>query len=147
MMNIVSGRVTELDGIRVVQDEEEAAKALANGETVCRFEYGDSMHPILRHGEYAKLTPVTDKSQVKRGDAVFCRMPPFKGEGMSEGYLMTHMVWEISDCGHDGELWFKIGSTSTSIYGWTKDILAIATGMNYADEGILAEPEGIVERV
>lgn len=112
----------EIDGIRVVQDERDVFEALKNGETVCRFEWGDSMDPILKNGEYAVLTPIKSPREVKRGDAVFCRM--------HGNYFMTHMVWEISDCCHDGKIWFKIGSTGTSIYGWTNEVLAIAHGMN-----------------
>ena len=113
----------EINGIRVVQDEDEVVKALANGETVCRYEWGDSMFPILRNGEYANLIPIKDISEVKRGDAVFCRMP--------EGYCMTHQVWEISDSGYDGKPWFKIGSTMSTIFGWTQEVLAIAKGTDH----------------
>ena len=110
----------EINGVRVVESELETIQAIKNGETVCRYEWGDSMTPVLKNGEYAILTPIKDINEVQRGDAVFCRMP--------EGYYMTHMVWEISRCGHDGRPWFKIGSTGSSIYGWTQDVLAIAKG-------------------
>jgi len=113
----------EINGVRVVQSTEEVVEALAKGETVCRYEWGDSMTPVLKNGEYANLTPIKDINEVQRGDAVFCKMP--------EGYYMTHMVWEISRCGHNGRPWFKIGSTGTSIYGWTQDVLAIATGTDH----------------
>ena len=69
----------EINGIRVVQSDEEVVKALKNGETVCRYEWGDSMTPVLKNGEYANLTPIKDINEVQRGDAVFCRMP--------EGYI------------------------------------------------------------
>lgn len=123
-MEIVKSPTT-IHGIRVVQDEEEARKALMNGETVCRFEYGKSMEPILRNGEYAKLTPITNVDEIKRGDAVFCRV---------HGVLMTHMVWEISDCSYNGEKWFKIGSSMSSIFGWTNEVYAIARGMNVQEK-------------
>jgi hypothetical protein len=110
----------EIQGVRVVETDEEVVEALEKGEAVCRYEWGDSMTPVLKNGEYAILTPIKDISEVQRGDAVFCKMP--------EGYYMTHMVWEISRCGHNGRPWFKIGSTGTSIYGWTQDVLAIAKG-------------------
>lgn len=112
----------EIDGVPVVQDEFQVAKMLEEGSVVCRFEWGNSMHPILRHGEYAVLTPVRNKDEIKCGDAVFCKMP--------SGYYMTHMVIGISDCGFDGEKWFHIASTQGISYGWTKDVLAIARGMN-----------------
>lgn len=114
-----------IDGVRVIQDDEEyMVEALENGEAVCRFEWGNSMDPVLKHGEYAILTPIRDTSEVHRGDAVFCRMTDENGNS----YYMTHMVWEISRSSHDGRPWFKIGSTMASIYGWTQDVLAIARG-------------------
>lgn len=109
-------------GFRVVQDEEEVLECLVKGETVCRYEGGMSMHPILRHQEYAKLIPVRSKDEIKVGDAVFCKL----GE-----YYMTHMVTAISDCGFDNEKWFQIGSTRGEIYGWTKEVYAIARGTDY----------------
>lgn len=118
----------ELNGIKVVQDEYEVAKCLNNGERICRFEWGDSMQPILRHGEYATVIPINEYklSNIKRGDAVFCKMTDENGNY----YYMTHMVWEISNSGYDDKPWFKIGSSASSIYGWTQDILGYAKGMN-----------------
>lgn len=110
----------EIDGIKVIQDEHKVYDALRKGETVCRFEWGDSMDPILKNGEYARLVPIKSLDEIRRGDAVFCKVG---------GYFMTHMVWEISRCAHDS-LYFKIGSSIGSIYGWTKDVYAIAYGTN-----------------
>ena len=117
-----------INGIRVVQDEKQALEALIKGEVICRFEFGDSMAPILRNGEYAFLFPVKhdELDQIKRGDAVFCEMS-YHGQP----FFMTHMVWEISDCGFDRARWFKIGSTGTDLYGWTKNVYAIAKGTDY----------------
>ena len=56
----------EIDGIEVVQDINEAVKAINEGRTVCRYEWGDSMTPILRHGEYAKLIPISENTEIKR---------------------------------------------------------------------------------
>ena len=50
-MRIVNEPET-IDGIRVVQNNEEIAKALSNGETVYHWEAGDSMKPLIRHMEY-----------------------------------------------------------------------------------------------
>ena len=63
----------EINGVRVVQSTEEVVEALAKGETVCRYEWGDSMTPVLKNGEYANLTPIKDINEVQRGDAVFCK--------------------------------------------------------------------------
>lgn len=112
----------EIDGLRVVQDEKEIAKALKNGETVLHWELGDSMAPLINNAEYCKIMPIKNVDDVKRGDAVFCKM--------EDGYYMVHQVWEISDCGHDGKKWFKIGSTMSTIFGWTQNVLGIAKGTN-----------------
>lgn len=122
----------EIDGIKVVQDEVTVAKCLNNGEKICRFEWGDSMRPILRHGEYAVVIPISEYGldNIKRGDAVFCKMSDINGNS----YYMTHMVWEISYSGYDGAPWFKIGSSNNSIYGWTQDILGYAKGMDVFED-------------
>ena len=45
--------------------DNEVLEALKKGEVICRFEWGDSMHPILKNGEYAKLIPIDDLSKIK----------------------------------------------------------------------------------
>lgn len=117
---------TEINGVRVVNNAGDAFEALMNGETVARFEYGDSMMPILRSGEYCILHPVTDTNQVNIGDAVFCKV---------EGYLMTHMVINKTTS-HVDKPYFLIGDTNMNIYGWTSDIYAIAKGTNIVEEPI-----------
>jgi hypothetical protein len=47
---------------------------------------------------------------------------------------MVHQVWEISNASHTDELWFKIGSTGTSVFGWTKEVYGIAKGTNIFQE-------------
>lgn len=108
-----------LDGLRVIQNEEEALKAIISGETVCRYERGSSMTPILVDGSYARLVPIKDTPS--QGDAVFCRV---------KGYLMTHMVLiSNKDTG-----FCLIGSTHGSIYGWTDKIYAKALPMPYIEK-------------
>lgn len=109
----------KLDGLRVIQDIDEVVKTLQNGETIARFEWGDSMQPVLTNGMYGRLTPIHEVPQV--GDAVFCKV---------NGYWMTHMVWIVNR--HTG--YCLIGSTSGQLYGWTNEILAIATPMPYVEE-------------
>jgi hypothetical protein len=41
---------------------------------------------------------------------------------------------EISDASHTDELWFKIGSTSSTVFGWTKQVYGIAKGTNIFQE-------------
>ena len=67
---------------------------------------------------------------VKRGDCVFCILD----DGMGHEYPMVHQVWEISDASHTNELWFKIGSTMSTIFGWTKKVYGIAKGTNIYQE-------------
>ena len=114
----------KIDGLRVIQDPNEMEEALKNGESFYHWEYGDSLSPLIESGEYVKITPC-DINEVKRGDCVFCVI---EEDGMV--LPMVHQVWEISDASHSGELWFKIGSTHASIYGWTKKVYGIAKGTN-----------------
>lgn len=119
----------EIDGIRVVQDSWEIKKALENKETVYHWEAGTSMQPLINHMEYCKIKPCVPV-EVKRGDAVFCVLEDEYGHE----YPMVHQVWEISDASHNGELWFKIGSTMSTIFGWTNRVYGIAKGTNIYQE-------------
>lgn len=119
----------EIDGMRVVQDSWEIAEALKNGETVLHWEAGTSMQPLINHMEYCKIIPCVP-IDVKRGDAVFCILD----DAMGHEYPMVHQVWEISDASHTNELWFKIGSTMSTIFGWTKKVYGIAKGTNIYQE-------------
>ena len=115
---------TEINGVRVVNNAGEALDALMEGETVARFEYGDSMMPMLKSGEYCILHPVTNPNKVNIGDAVFCNV---------EGYIMTHLVINKSTA-HTDKPYFLIGDTNMNIYGWTSEIYAIAKGTNILEE-------------
>lgn len=127
-MRIVNEPET-IDGIRVVQDNEEIAQALRNGETVYHWEAGDSMSPLINHMEYCKIAPIAHTYDIHTGDAVFCKMRSAEGD-----YYMVHQVWQIADCGHDGRTWFKIGSTGTTIFGWTCEVLGKACGTDIYQE-------------
>lgn len=105
-----------LNGLKVVNDPEEALKYILEGETVCRFEYGDSMTPVLNHGQYARLTPLSKNP--KQGDAVFCRV---------NDCLMTHMVFIVNEA--TGQC--LICSTAGTVFGWTDEVYAIATPMPF----------------
>ena len=130
-MKIVN-QPTEIDGIRVVQDSEEIADALRHGETVYHWEAGDSMSPMLRHMEYCKIVPVAHPDDVKEGDAVFCKInsdpnPMFH-------YYMVHQVWQKADFGHDNKTWYKFGSTMTTVFGWSSEVLGKAYGTDIFQE-------------
>lgn len=126
-MRIVNEPET-IDGLRVIQDPYEMEQALKNGESFYHWEFGDSMSPLIRNREYCLVRPCAP-TEVKRGDAVFCIL---RGENGS--WPMVHQVWEISDASHTGELWFKIGSTGTSIFGWTNEVYGIAKGTDIFQE-------------
>ena len=128
----VVNQPTEIDGIRVVQDYEEIAKALRDGETVYHWEAGDSMSPMLRHMEYCKIVPVAHPENVKEGDAVFCNINSDANPAFH--YYMVHQVWQKAYFGHDGKTWFKIGSTMTTIFGWSSEVLGKAYGTDIFQE-------------
>lgn len=115
---------------RVVNDIHEAVEELKNGNTIARFEYGDSMSPILSSGEYCVVEPIRNIEDVKQGDAVLCNV---------NGYLMTHMVIMVSTSAADDEPYFLIGDTHMNIYGWTKEIYGIAYGTNILEVPIDVE--------
>lgn len=112
-----------LGNIEVVQQEDLALNKILNGETICRFEWGNSMSPILVNGQYACLTPFSSFTlrHPQIGDAVFCKV---------HEQLMTHMIWNKNETTG----YCLIGSTSGELYGWTKDIYALATPMPYKEK-------------
>ena len=130
-MRIVN-QPTEIDGFRVVQDSEEIADALRHGETVYHWEAGDSMSPMLRHMEYCKIVPVAHPDDVKEGDAVFCKLNGDQNPLLH--YYMVHQVWQKANFGHNGKTLFKIGSTMTTIFGWSSEVLGKAYGTDIFQE-------------
>jgi hypothetical protein len=108
----------------VIQEIEDVIQALQKDEVVCRYEFGDSMQPILQSGEYCKLTPLKSNQEASIGDAVFCCV---------HGCWMTHMVWNVSHSSANGTF-YLIGSSSGDMYGWTNKVLAIAQGTNVVEE-------------
>lgn len=117
---LVKGPST-LQGLKVIQDIEEVVSTLKQGETVARFEYGSSMRPIFESGQYARLRKLGQDEQAEIGDAVFCKVC---------GYWMTHMVWMKNRATG----YYLIGSSSGEMYGWTNEVLAIATPMPFIEE-------------
>ena len=105
----------KIKGVRIIQNVLKAKKELLKGNEVTRFEFGDSMRPILLSGEYAHLVPFNkDKDEIKVGDGVFCEM--------EDGYLMIHMVGLIDKKQNR----YLIVSTSGTVFGWTNKIIAKA---------------------
>ena len=127
-MKIVNEPKT-IEGLRVIQDPYEMEQALKNRESFYHWEMGKSLTPLINDMEYCKVMPCVPHD-VKRGDCVFCIL---RGED-GVAWPMVHQVWEISDASHTNELWFKIGSTRTSVFGWTKEVYGIAKGTDIYQE-------------
>lgn len=115
-----------INGITVVNDITEAVNELKNGNTIARFEYGDSMMPILKNGEYGIATPIQNLEDISIGDAVVCEV---------NGHLMTHMVMLISYSNHNTP-YFLIGNTWMQFYGWTNKIYGVVKGTDICEEPI-----------
>lgn len=107
-----------IDGIEVIQDISIAMDMLVAGNTIARYEFGDSMMPILSSGQFCKIVPLKEGDEVKQGDAVFAYV---------NGYLGTHLVWMISET--NGKKYYCIATTQGSILGWTDSIYGIAYGI------------------
>lgn len=107
--------------IKVVNDIQQAVEELENGNLIARFEYGDSMSPILSNGEYCIVEPIVDVEDVEEFDAVLCNV---------NGILMTHIVVQILISENNKERYFLIGDSHKNIYGLTKEIYGIAHGTN-----------------
>ena len=99
-----------INNIRIVQDEYEVVEALENNEAVTRFEFGDSLSPIVFSGEYLILKPIKSNDEISEGDIVFCQL--------EDGILMTHMVLIKANEK------FLISSTNGMIFGWSRKIYA-----------------------
>lgn len=113
------------DEIKVVNDINEAVNELKKGNEIARFEFGDSMQPILKNGEYGVVVPI-NIDEVNIGDAVLCEV---------NGQLMTHMVMMISDSAYDGR-YVLIGNTWMQFYGWTNKVYGGVIGTNVFEEPI-----------
>ena len=107
---------SSIDGLRVVQDPKLVITSVRNHTHCCRYEFGDSLYPILESGQFCELAPITEKVNV--GDIVFCKV---------NGHYMTHMV----DLVNESSGYCRIVDTSGNIFGWTKEIFAIATPIPY----------------
>jgi hypothetical protein len=117
-------RPDTLDGLRVVDDGEDILQALQNGETVMHWEFGNSMFPYLKSGEYCKIRPIASIDEVNIGDAVFCT---FRG-----AYHMVHQCTNKYE--RDGHVYCQISTTSGTVYGWTDEVWGIAESTNVFQE-------------
>lgn len=110
-----------IDGFPVVQDIEKAVQCLTDDKVyICRYEFGDSMMPILRSGQFCAIHPLEDGEEPNIGDAVFCSV---------SGYVGTHMVLNKSKI-DPNKTWYMIGTTDMTPIGWTDEIYGIANAMD-----------------
>lgn len=113
---------SEINGVVVENDANEALAMIKKGREVARYEFGESMMPILKSGEYCILRPLLGNQEANIGDAVFCEV---------DGYLMTHMVIMKSNSAKNHKPYYLIGDTSyTNVFGWTDKVYATAHGTN-----------------
>ena len=123
MLMIKDGKLKWKNQFYEIQNDAfEAIKALKQGKWVARFEFGESMMPLLKNGEYAVLEPYKE-GIVEQGDAVFCQV---------NGYIMTHMVLMISKI--QDKPMYLIGGPDLSIYGWTDTVFAKAHSTNIIEK-------------
>ena len=123
-ITIIDGNGVEITGkVMTMNSLGEILSELSKGNNVARYEYGDSMMPLLQSGEYCILIPA-NKTTIEVGDAVFCEV---------NGYVMTHMVMMISRI--QGKPMYLIGSPNYdewsgkfTMYGWTSNVFAKAIG-------------------
>ena len=108
----------EINGVSVIQDIIIAMDCLSKGQTITRYEFGDSMTPILTSGQFCNLVPIKEGEEIKQGDCVFAVVNNSVG---------THMVWMISES--NGKKYYCIATTSGTVIGWTDNILAKAYGI------------------
>ena len=124
---------TVLQDCPVVQDVPKAVECLVeNKVTIARYEYGNSMMPILRSGQFCKIRPLDIGEQAEVGDALFCYV---------NGYVGTHMVLTKSNI-DPNRTWYLIGMTNMQPLGWTSMVFGIATAMDVlVEEPVVEEQE------
>lgn len=104
----------------IVQDAFDAIARLKDGISIARYEFGDSMEPILEDGQFCEISPI-DGKDLKVGDAVFCRV---------DGIVGTHMIIMISDA-DPANRWYAIGTSDLDLIGWTREVFGISKPIPY----------------
>lgn len=126
----------EIDGIDVIQNELMAVNCLKRGQAITRFEFGDSMEPFLKSGQFCKLIPLSDNDVVEVGDIVF---------SMVNGMANTHMVGmkkQVND-----EMYYLIVTSDWHIIGWTNTILAKGYGIDHLVVGSCYKIDGNISQI
>lgn len=80
---------------------------LQDGETVSWRPKGNSMTPRVKSGQLVTVEPIEDKSTLKKGDIVLCKV---------KGHKYLHLITAIK-----GDS-FQISNNHGHVNGWTRAI-------------------------
>ena len=86
------------------------ASLLTQGQMIEKYkEAGNSMLPILKSNQPVTLEPVTDESDLKINDIVFCKV---------KGNYYTHLISGIRN--KNGHTEYQIRNNQKYVNGWLK---------------------------
>lgn len=108
-VQIVKGSPKEINGVKVSETYADAIDLLKSGKQTYKWEYGDSMFPILCSKEYCRIEPVKSLEEIHENDAVLC---------VVDHFAMIHMVQKVFDTENKGR-WFLITTTTGRPFGIT----------------------------
>lgn len=80
-----------------------SAEKLLAGEEGILTGYGQSMTPILKSGQSVKVTPITEETELKRNDIIFCKV---------NGHYYLHKILAIKNER------YQIGNNHGHVNGW-----------------------------
>ncbi|ACZ10274.1 Uncharacterised protein [Sebaldella termitidis] len=86
------------------------ASLLTQGQMIEKYkEAGNSMLPILKSNQPVTLEPVTDESDLKINDIVFCKV---------KGNYYTHLISGVRN--KNGHTEYQISNNHKYVNGWIK---------------------------
>lgn len=80
------------------------AEHLKNGEECIVVGFGQSMTPILKSGQPVKVSPVTEETELKKNDIVFCKV---------NGHFYLHKISAIKNAKT-----YQISNNHGHVNGW-----------------------------
>ena len=81
-----------------------SAEHLKNGEECIVVGFGQSMTPILKSGQPVKVSPVTEETELKKNDIVFCKV---------NGHFYLHKISAIKNAKT-----YQISNNHGHVNGW-----------------------------
>jgi hypothetical protein len=81
---------------------------LLKGEVIEFRPKGNSMQPKIESGQLVTVQPITDYSNIKKNDIVFCKV---------NGKFFVHLVQSVQK--NKNGFSFKIGNNKNHTNGWT----------------------------